>query len=176
MTRESSNSDQSTVRSSSVPCFALNALPSLEGRRFIGPAFAIEAAEKRTFESVTWIDDVYTEPDPVDFPEDIIEGFHSLALLDAVQKMSFLVAPRECYGFNYGLNHVRFPSQMLVGDQIVPSFEVRSVQQRGTGYLVSIGCELTVVGADKPGLVAEWLVLILPREDGSPGNLQMPLP
>jgi carnitine-CoA ligase len=146
-----------------VPIFSFASLPSLEGRTFTAPPFAIEQSEARAFESITWIDRVYTEPDPPEFPENILEGFHTLAMLDAVQKYAYRLDPRECYGFNYGLNHVRFPSQISIGDQIASSFEIRSVKRRGEGYLVVIHCEFRVVGAEKPGLVAEWVALILPR-------------
>ena len=139
-------------------------LPQLAGRRFVGAPFVIEASEKRTFETVTWIDDAYPDGNPPEFPADIIEGFHSLALLDAIQKTLFRASPAESYGFNYGLNRVRFPSQMFVGDRIVPTFVVRSVERKGPGFLVVNDCELRVEGAAKPGLVAEWLGLALPRD------------
>lgn len=149
---------------SAAPSFRFSEIPQLEGRSFTAPPFVIADAERRTFESVTWIDKVYTEPDPPEFPEDIIEGFHSLAMLDAIQKTAYRIEPAECYGFNYGLNHARFPSQMFVGDRIVAKFVVRSATRRGAGYLVTIGCQLQVEGAEKPGLVAEWVVVILPRQ------------
>jgi carnitine-CoA ligase len=147
-----------------TPTFRFAELPSLQGRRFSAPTFVIVDAERRAFESVTWIDRVYTEPDPPEFPENIIEGFHSLAMLDAIQKTAYRIDPTECYGFNYGLNHVRFPSQMFSGDRVAATFEVRSVTRRGAGYLVVTGCELRVQGAEKPGLVAEWIGFVLPRQ------------
>jgi acyl dehydratase len=158
-----------------LPCYHFADMPMLEGKRFRLPPFVIEASEVRAFESVTWIDRVYTDPDPPEFPQDIIEGFHSLSLLDAVHKMAYRVDPAECYAFNYGLNLVRFPSPMFIGDRIVPTLEVRSVRRRGNGFLVVLACELQVEGAAKPGLVADWVVLTLPRkgfelddEDGRP--------
>jgi carnitine-CoA ligase len=139
-------------------------LPQLAGQRFVGATFVIEASERRTFETVTWIDKAYVDPDPPEFPTDIIEGFHSLSLLDALQKTAFRASPTESYAFNYGLNRVRFPSQMFVGDRIVPTFVVKSVERRGPGFLVVTDCELRVEGAAKPGLVAEWVGLVLPRD------------
>lgn len=147
-----------------IPTFRFSELPSLEGRRFVAPPFVIADEERRAFETVTWIDRVYTEPDPPEFPENIIEGFHSLAMVDAIQKTAYRIDPTECYGFNYGLNRVRFASPMFVGDHILSTFEVRSVTRRGGGYLVTIACELQVEDAEKPGLVADWVVLILPRK------------
>jgi carnitine-CoA ligase len=149
-------------------------LPKLVGQRFVGNTFVIEASERQAFETVTWIDKAYVDGHPPEFPADIIEGFHSLALLDAIQKTAFRSSPTESYGFNYGLNRVRFPSQMFIGDRIVPTFVVRSVERRGPGFLVVTDCELRVEGAEKPGLVAEWVGLVLPREgyelDPAPGR------
>jgi carnitine-CoA ligase len=139
-------------------------LPKLAGQRFVGSTFVIEPSERRSFETLTWIDKTYVDGHPPEFPADIIEGFHSLALLDALQKTAFRGSPAECYGYNYGLNHVRFPSQMFTGDRIVPTFFVKSVERRGAGFLTVTDCELRVEGAAKPGLVAEWVGLALPRK------------
>jgi acyl dehydratase len=137
-------------------------LPSMQGQQYVGAPFSLTADDVTAFEHVTWIDRVY-DVDPPEFPDDIIEGFHSLALLDALQKMTYRGDPDQCFGFNYGLNRVRFPSQMFVGDRIVPSFEVVSVEPRGGGFLITTACELRVEGSEKPGLVAEWVALVLPR-------------
>ena len=147
------------------PCFAFSELPDLAGREFAGAAFVIEPHEKTAFESVTWIDRVYTEPDPPEFPATLVEGMHTLSMLDAIQKTAFRIDPPKTYGFNYGFDRVRFTSQVHVGDTLLSKFRIVSVDARGEGYLVTMGCELRVDGADKPALLAEWIVLCLQRSD-----------
>jgi len=125
--------------------------------------FEIEPQDKASFESVTWIDRVYTEPDPPEFPATLVEGFHTLSMIDAIQKTAFRVDPKRTYGFNYGFNRVRFTSQVHVGDTILSKFTIVSADRRGDGYLVTMACELQVAGADRPALLAEWIVLSLQR-------------
>lgn len=145
------------------PSFAFSEIPDLVGREFPGMPFVIEPQEKASFESVTWIDRVYTEPDPPEFPATLVEGLHTLSMIDAIQKTAFLVDPGATYGFNYGFNRVRFTSQVHVGDTILSKFTIVSAEPRGEGYLVTMACELQVDGANKPALLAEWIVLSLQR-------------
>lgn len=147
------------------PSFTFAEIPDLVGREFAGAPFVIDAEEKTAFESVTWIDRVYLEPDPPEFPATIVEGLHTLSMIDAIQKTAFCIDPKATYGFNYGFNRVRFTSQVHVGDTISSRFTIVSADRRGEGYLMTMACELQVVGADKPALLAEWVVLGLERSD-----------
>lgn len=145
------------------PAFAFAQIPELVGREFPGTPFVIEPQEKKDFESVTWIDRVYLEPDPPEFPDTLVEGMHTLSMIDAIQKTAFCIDPASTYGFNYGFNRVRFTSQVHVRDTIESTFTIVSADRRGDGYLMTIACELRVVGAEKPAVLAEWVVLGLER-------------
>jgi carnitine-CoA ligase len=138
-------------------------IPQLQGRRSTGEPFTVERAERDLFERVTWLDRAYPEPDPPEFPADIVEGFHVLALLDAVSAMAMPFDRSTAYGYNYGLDRVRFVSPVMVGDRVVPSFEVLEVRPKGDGYLILRRCELQVEGGERPALVADWWVYLLPR-------------
>jgi carnitine-CoA ligase len=143
--------------------FAFADLPGLAGRSFEGAPFELTAAEQEGFERATWIDRAYPDPDPPEFPAEIIEGFHALSLLDALQKSCFRIDTDQAYGYNYGLDRVRFVRPLFIGDSITPHFEVAAVERRGEGFLMRLHCRLTVAGAETPRMTAEWLVLILPR-------------
>ena len=145
------------------PAFGFAQIPDLVGREFSGTPFMIEPEEKTSFERVTWIDRVYTEPDPPEFPATLVEGMHTLSMIDAIQKTAFCIDPALTYGFNYGFNRVRFTSQVHVRDTIESTFTIVSADRRGDGYLMTIACELRVEGADKPAVLAEWMILGLPR-------------
>jgi acyl dehydratase len=141
-------------------------IPDLAGRIYVGEPFVITREERDAFERVTWIDRAYPDPDPAGFPEDIIEGFHSLALLDAVSRLASPRADRRPgVGYNYGLDRVRFTSPIRIGDRVRSRFEVTDVRPRGDGYITRRQCELTVEGAGRPALVADWLTLWLPSHD-----------
>jgi acyl dehydratase len=140
-------------------------IPSLEGRTYEGEPFTISREERDTFERVTWVTGAYAEPDPPGFPEDIVEGFHSLALLDAVSKMAAEPLDHQTItGYNYGLDRVRFTAPIRIGDRVHSRFEVREVRRRGDGYLILRHCELTVEGTDRPALVADWWIYLQPVE------------
>ncbi len=145
-------------------------IPTLKGTSFSGEPFVVTATERDEFERVTWIDRAYPEPDAPEFPPEIVEGFHSLALLDAVATLARPFDPMTTYGYNYGLDRVRFVSPIMIGDEVHSHFEVLDVIPKDTGWLVSRRCVLTVAGAEKPSLVADWWVYILPRglTDGAP--------
>jgi hypothetical protein len=144
---------------------ASDEIHSLVGRIYEGDPFVITREERDTFERVTWIDRAYPDPDPDGLPEDIVEGFHSLALLDAVARFASPSAMRRPgIGYNYGLDRVRFTSPIRIGDRVRSRFEVTDVSRRGNGYITRRHCELTVEGAGRPALVADWLTLWLPEQ------------
>jgi acyl dehydratase len=138
--------------------------PDLVGGIYEGQPFVITREERDSFERVTWIDRAYPDPDPAGFPEDMVEGFHSLALLDAVSR---LASPRTIrrpgIGYNYGLDRVRFTAPIRIGDRIRSRFEVTDVRPHGNGYVTRRHCELTVEGAGRPALVADWLTIWVPE-------------
>jgi carnitine-CoA ligase len=136
---------------------------SLEGRSFTGERFTLGRADGLLFEQATWIDRAYPDPDPPEFPPDLIEGFFSLALLDALTSFVLRFDPATTYGFNYGLDRVRFPAQLRLGDRIEPRFQVRAVTEKGPGLLVLRHCTLTAESSDRPGVVADWWTYFLPR-------------
>jgi acyl dehydratase len=139
------------------------AIPTLAGTTYEGEPFTVTREERDAFEHVTWVTRAYPDPDPPGFPEDIVEGFHSLALLDAVSTMADPFKPESVVGYNYGLDRVRFTAPIHIGDRVLSRFEVKEVRRRGDGYVVLRHCELTVEGADRPALVADWWGLLLPR-------------
>jgi carnitine-CoA ligase len=137
-------------------------IPSLVGHRYSGEPFTVTRAERDGFEQLTWVDRAYPDPDPPEFPEDIVEGFHSLALLDAVSTMAEPFEPGTTTGYNYGLDRVRFTAPININDRVHSSFEIKEVRERGQGFLILRHCELTVEGAERPALVADWWVHVLP--------------
>ncbi len=143
----------------------IDEIPTLKGLSFTGEPFTISAAERDRFEQVTWIDRAYPQPDAPEFPDDILEGFHTLALLDAVATLARPFDPATTYGFNYGLDRVRFVSPVAIGDVVHSTFEIIDVRPRGKGWLVLRRCVMTVESAWRPALTADWWVLILPREN-----------
>ncbi|PRZ42523.1 acyl dehydratase [Antricoccus suffuscus] len=97
---------------------------------------------------------------------DLIDGFMLLSLL---LHFEFKFAPRGVdgsYGFNYGLNSVRFTSPVMIGERIRVRSTVASLVPRGDDRLLTTDNVIEVEGRQKPAMVAQWLVLkCAPTED-----------
>ncbi|MBP2328161.1 crotonobetaine/carnitine-CoA ligase [Kibdelosporangium banguiense] len=135
-------------------------LPSMVGTVVRGEPFALGDEESELFHRATWLDKVYPE-DPADYPENLVEGFLLLSMLDAVARMAQPAAASQVWGLNYGLDRVRFVSQVHWGDTIVPAFETLDVQPKDVGFKVLRRCTFTVEGHERPAMVADWWTLVL---------------
>lgn len=146
-------------------------LPTLIGTKTTGEPFTVTAEDQDKWDRACWIDRAYPAEDP-DFPDNIIEGFYSLSLLDALARFAGLSDDETSWGLNYGLDRVRFVSQMYFGDRIIPQFEIIDVKPKGEGYLILRRCTLIVEGAARPGVIADWWIFALPRgaKSGSTGG------
>jgi hypothetical protein len=142
--------------------FDFDDVPELEGVRVAGEPFEIDMESRQLFERATWMDRIYTEPPDPGFPDGMVEGFHALSMLDAVRPRALWVNPKTTYAYNYGVDHVRFIEPIVVGDTIVPSFEVVSVRRKGPGYVVEFQCSYEVSGRTRPSMVARWSAYVLP--------------
>ena len=140
-------------------------IPSLAGRSFTGDWFAVDADRLALFDQASYVDD---NPDGFDlsvYPEQLVEGFHLLSLLDHLMSRTLRPAPGEISGWNYGLDRVRFVSPVRAGERMRLTFEVVRAEPRGDGYLLLFDCVIEVEKRTRPGFTAQWRVLWLPAED-----------
>jgi acyl dehydratase len=63
---------------------------------------------------------------------------------------------------NYGVNKVRFPTPVPVGSRIRARIAVNGVADVPAGKQLTLGYTIEIEGQDKPGCVAETVVLLLP--------------
>ena len=62
---------------------------------------------------------------------------------------------------NYGVNKVRFPTPVPVGSRIRARIAVNGVADVPAGKQLTLGYTIEIEGQDKPGCVAETVVLLL---------------
>ncbi|MEV0186560.1 hypothetical protein AB0I54_46310 [Streptomyces sp. NPDC050625] len=142
---------------------AMDELPGVVGEKFVLEKFRISDAEISTFEDLTGVTEIYGQVSATEYPKGMVEGFHSLSLIDWCLHQMVRTDPQTCYAYNYGLDKVRFPSSLTTSDDLRFEGEIAEVTPRNGGYLVRYRCTITAHGSDKPGLVADWLGLCLPR-------------
>lgn len=135
--------------------------PGVVGETYVGDWFRIDAQRQDGFYRGTYLDLRYGESMTDIYPEGLVEGFHQLALLDHLS--AELVG--GWHGYNYGLDRVRFPSPLTVHDDTRLRLTVADCTPRDGGFLVRYDARLEVRGREKPSMIAEWLVLLLPEDD-----------
>lgn len=138
-------------------------IPHLVGTSHEGTVMRVTRGERDQFERLTFVDVAHPEPDPEEFPTEIVEGFHTLALLDAMSELARPFDPTTTYAYNYGLDRVRWVSPVRIGDELSSRFECTRVDPKGSGWVVHWTCTVTVGQTQRVVMAADWLVYILPR-------------
>lgn len=93
----------------------------------------------------------------------IAHGFLTLSMLGSEVHKAGATPVDAVSLLNYGLNRVRFLAPVPAGAALEGAFRLSAIEDRGAGrMLVTFDCTLTEAGAEKPALVAEFLVLVLP--------------
>ena len=88
----------------------------------------------------------------------IAHGFLSLSLLPQLAAQAYRVQGDFKMGINYGLNRLRFVSPVPSGSRVRARFTLQSVEDVPGGSQLTLVATVEIEGAQKPALVAEWLV------------------
>jgi len=100
----------------------------------------------------------------------IAQGFWTLSMLTFLSRNANggHYPPGARIGINYGLDGVRFPGPVRVGERIRLRFKLVDIACRNDGqYLVRTENVIEVEGQNKPALVANWLFLLVYRTGSS---------
>lgn len=112
-----------------------------------------------------WIHVDKERADAGPFGGPIAHGFLSLSYLPTLAGQTFDFSAWPAL-INYGLNKARFPVPVHVGDRIrahavLAHAVLADVVPKGSGTLVTLDLTLEIEGSDKPGVLCEFLVLLL---------------
>ena len=91
----------------------------------------------------------------------IAHGYLTLSLVPWLGSMVFKLATPGAK-LNYGINKVRFPNPVKVGSKLRLRVSINSVTDIPAGKQMTFGHVMEIDGEEKPALVAETVVLLLP--------------
>ena len=139
-------------------------LPSLVGQEVgLSRWITVDQARIDAFARITE-DEQFIHVDPeraraTPFGGTIVHGFLTLSLASA---MSYdAVAPLDgvVMGVNYGFDKLRFLAPVPAGSNIRGRFKLLSAEDKGGGrWLLKHELTVEIEGADKPALIAEWVM------------------
>jgi acyl dehydratase len=92
------------------------------------------------------------------FKTTIAHGFLTLSLLPHLAAQAFTVRGDFKMGINYGLNRLRFVSPVASGSRVRARFTLQAVEDVAGGIQITWAVTVEADGAQKPSVVAEWLV------------------
>ena len=92
------------------------------------------------------------------FGTTIAHGFLTLSLISHLASLAVKVQGDFKMGINYGLNKVRFTAPVPSGSRLRGRFTLQSVEDIQGGSQITWAVVGEVEGAQKPSLIAEWLV------------------
>ncbi|HEX8089001.1 MAG TPA: MaoC family dehydratase [Blastocatellia bacterium] len=92
------------------------------------------------------------------FKTTIAHGFLTLSLLPRLAAEAVTVRGDFKMGINYGLNRLRFVSPVTSGSRVRARLTLQAVEEVAGGIQITWAVTVEAEGAQKPSLVAEWLV------------------
>ncbi|WP_327699190.1 hypothetical protein [Streptomyces sp. NBC_00459] len=146
-------------------CVPLDNVAALIDREFQGPWFTVGREKLPVFDDATYADQNAHAFDDDNYAENLVEGFHLLALLDHLTNDLVAAEGDRWYAVNYGLDRVRFVTPVQAGVPIRVHGSVAEVRPKGKGHLLLLRIAVEVRGAERPGFTADQWVLWLPTDD-----------
>ena len=103
------------------------------------------------------------------YADTIAPGFLTMSLLPFLAAQVAL-APPGYVGVNYGFDRLRWPTPIPVCSRVRACFVASGVQPRPggqPGVIARVEATVQVEGHDRPGMIATWLVAMLPDSSDS---------
>ena len=113
----------------------------------------------KAVEDFQWIHVDRSRAQSSPFGGTIAHGFLTLSLLSHLSEMSFSFSDRRM-GVNYGLNRVRFPAPMPVGDKVRMRAKLAALDEIPGGAQITTELTFEREGGEKPVCVAESLARV----------------
>jgi|SRR5699024_11006517 len=140
-------------------------LSSWVGTSTVTEPFAIDAEHLREFGHATYLDPAFVDltisRNNVLGP-DLIDGFMLLSLLMHVEFAQQSLEREGVYGFNYGLDRVRFTHPVMVGQQIRYHRTIAEVDERTpTRFVITSQNTVEICESSEIAMYAEWKTMLI---------------
>lgn len=138
---------------------------SLVGHTDVSEWLTIDQEHLSAYGKSCYLDDAYVDLTPSRnhaMGPTLVDGFLLLSLLVFFDFSSPLLRTEGGYGFNYGVDRVRFTAPVFVGSRVRLHREVVEVVSKSdTRTLVTLDTTLEVEGSGDTAMVARWLYLLV---------------
>lgn len=137
---------------------------------YVSDWFELDAEHLREFAHSTYLD-----PEHVDltvsrnnpYGSDLVDGFWMLSML---LHFNFKYGSRQTdteYGFNYGVDGVRFTAPLMLGERIRVRSHIERIREHAQGTLLSTRNIMEIEGKEKPCMVATMHTLRIDPSEGA---------
>ncbi len=139
--------------------------------------FELDEAHLREFGHSTYLDSEHTDMtissnNPLG--PDLVDGFWMVSML---LYFNFKYGGRSSdheYGFNYGLDRVRFTAPLILGERIRVRSVIKGVRAHAQGVIVTTTNTMEIEGKEKPCMVADLHLLRINPGEGASGEKRAP--
>ncbi len=136
----------------------------LVGRTETSDWLTIDQEHLSEFGHSTYLDDKYVDLTPSRnnaLGPELVDGFMLLSLLVYFDFSSPLMYRPGMYGFNYGLDRVRFTKPVFVGERVRIRREIIEAESRGPNRLRVVSDIVMEVDREEPEtvMIARWIMM-----------------
>lgn len=136
---------------------------------YVSEWFELDEAHLREFAHSTYLDSAhvdltFSQNNPLG--ADLVDGFWMLSML---LFFNFKYGKGEAdseYGFNYGVDNVRFTAPLMLGERIRVRAHIEGIRGHAQGTLVSTRHVMEIEGKEKPCMIATMHTLRIDPEEG----------
>jgi acyl dehydratase len=90
-----------------------------------------------------------------------VDGFMLMSLVQSAFFSNCPIYTKSKFALNYGVDRLRFPSTVYVGDRLRLRVETADWKSHARGVLVTFGVTMDHEGRDKPAMVASFKTLFV---------------
>ena len=150
-----------------MPALTIDALRALVGSEIGTSPWILLDQERIAAFAVLTQDEQFIHTDPemaarTPFGGTIAHGFLLLSMLSRMSYDTLPAVAGASMSVNYGFDRIRFLSPVRAGSSIRGRFTLSDVQSKGErDVMLRVAVTIEIVGAAKPAVFADWLILFI---------------